>query len=323
MKKCSCGKIHEDHAVLCDCGAVVISYAEVATRLRVGEATTFEPLTSTRSCRTSCDETTQSNFIAEAKEFYYKDSGNGSGPCSSEEMWELYKASYITLDTPIRHKETLDSKRFADAFESFCPPQAYEKLLADESDIHDMSRDSCELCGLKRPYTFVNACRPQFVSEASSEIKKDDENDVVFLPATPYCPKPFWPDSNGKTAIYIIAAIALPTLVWLVAMYAPDVAFVLFAVLSAVSIVATGMYLHAIFGARVWIACGIALFILLIIIGNNGGDSSRTDGVFESAMEKMDKGIPLNTRESQRIDDIWNYTQNKEADRIEKKYGER
>lgn len=51
--------------------------------------------------------------------------------------------------------------------------------------------------------------------------------------------------------------------------------------------------------------------------------SRNTDGVFESALEKMDKGIPLNEREAKRIEDILNFKQNEEAKRIERKHGER
>ncbi len=40
---------------------------------------------------------------------------------------------------------------------------------------------------------------------------------------------------------------------------------------------------------------------------NGGGSSGGTDGVFESATEKMDRGQPLNDREKQRIHDILNW----------------
>lgn len=38
-----------------------------------------------------------------------------------------------------------------------------------------------------------------------------------------------------------------------------------------------------------------------------GGGGGGTDGVFESATEKMDRGEPLNDRERKRINDIIDY----------------
>jgi hypothetical protein len=53
-------------------------------------------------------------------------------------------------------------------------------------------------------------------------------------------------------------------------------------------------------------------------------DSTRkTDGVFESATEKLDKGLPLNEREQQRIYDILTYDEKKKAEEIERRKGER
>ena len=49
----------------------------------------------------------------------------------------------------------------------------------------------------------------------------------------------------------------------------------------------------------------------------------ETDGVFESATEKMDKGLPLNKREEQRIYDILHYKDKAQAEAIERKHGER
>lgn len=70
-----------------------------------------------------------------------------------------------------------------------------------------------------------------------------------------------------------------------------------------------------------------ALPRIISSISSTGTTSERasrnTDGVFESALEKMDKGIPLNEREAKRIEDILNFKQNEEAKRIERKHGER
>ncbi len=49
-------------------------------------------------------------------------------------------------------------------------------------------------------------------------------------------------------------------------------------------------------------------------------DDKRTDGVFESAMEKIDKGLPLNEREAQRVHDILHYKENKQIEEIEKRH---
>lgn len=49
----------------------------------------------------------------------------------------------------------------------------------------------------------------------------------------------------------------------------------------------------------------------------------KTDGVFESATEKLDKGLPLNEREQKRIYDILTYDDKKKAEEIEKRNGER
>ena len=47
------------------------------------------------------------------------------------------------------------------------------------------------------------------------------------------------------------------------------------------------------------------LFAFVAILGSNS--SSRTDGVYESAVSKLDSGQPLNAREQQRILDIVNW----------------
>ncbi|OJU98328.1 MAG: hypothetical protein BGO12_02760 [Verrucomicrobia bacterium 61-8] len=51
--------------------------------------------------------------------------------------------------------------------------------------------------------------------------------------------------------------------------------------------------------------------------------SYKTDGVYESATDKLNAGLPLNNRERQRLNDILNYKQNKEIDVIERRNGER
>jgi len=49
----------------------------------------------------------------------------------------------------------------------------------------------------------------------------------------------------------------------------------------------------------------------------------HTDGVYESAMETLKKGIPLNEREAQRIYEIQNAKEIQEAKEIERRNGER
>ena len=56
------------------------------------------------------------------------------------------------------------------------------------------------------------------------------------------------------------------------------------------------------------IACGI---LFLMALGSCNNSSSRTDGIFESATEKMDRGEALNKQESQRIYDIINWEESK------------
>jgi len=49
----------------------------------------------------------------------------------------------------------------------------------------------------------------------------------------------------------------------------------------------------------------------------------RTDGVYESATEKLDKGLPLNEREKKRVYDILTSEDKRRAEEIERKNGER
>ena len=49
------------------------------------------------------------------------------------------------------------------------------------------------------------------------------------------------------------------------------------------------------------------MFLAFIAIMASGGNNKRTDGVFESAMEKMDSGRPLSQAEQQRVSDIINW----------------
>lgn len=63
----------------------------------------------------------------------------------------------------------------------------------------------------------------------------------------------------------------------------------------------------------------IALLSIFIIVPMCVPKSTSTDGVFESATEKLDRGLPLNEREKQRIDDIINYKRNQEIEEIEKR----
>ncbi len=49
------------------------------------------------------------------------------------------------------------------------------------------------------------------------------------------------------------------------------------------------------------------MFLAFVAIMASGNDNKKTDGVFESAMEKMDSGRPLNQAEQQRVSDIINW----------------
>ena len=50
-----------------------------------------------------------------------------------------------------------------------------------------------------------------------------------------------------------------------------------------------------------------AVLALAAIFSSGSGSSKRTDGVYESAMSKLDSGQALNAREQQRISDIINW----------------
>lgn len=59
---------------------------------------------------------------------------------------------------------------------------------------------------------------------------------------------------------------------------------------------------------NLWIFAAISLFVAFAgLVGSN--QPAQTDGVFESATEKMDKGRPdlLTDRERQRVNDIINW----------------
>lgn len=53
---------------------------------------------------------------------------------------------------------------------------------------------------------------------------------------------------------------------------------------------------------------------------NQRDTSSKTDGIYESALEKIDKGLPLNEREAKRMYDILHYKEMKQAEEIERKH---
>lgn len=55
------------------------------------------------------------------------------------------------------------------------------------------------------------------------------------------------------------------------------------------------------------IGAGLLAFAVLLGSGSGSGSSGRTDGVFESAVSKLDSGQPLNAREQQRMSDIINW----------------
>jgi hypothetical protein len=60
------------------------------------------------------------------------------------------------------------------------------------------------------------------------------------------------------------------------------------------------------------ISAAIMLLIAFFSGAGSSGVKTKTDGVYESATEKMDRGLPLNDREAKRIDDIINYKNNKQ-----------
>jgi hypothetical protein len=68
----------------------------------------------------------------------------------------------------------------------------------------------------------------------------------------------------------------------------------------------------------------ILMFVFFVLpMCSAGSHSNKTDGVFESATEKLDKGIPLNDREQKRVEDMLSYDQKKRSEEIERKNGER
>jgi len=48
----------------------------------------------------------------------------------------------------------------------------------------------------------------------------------------------------------------------------------------------------------------VCMFIPLILGMCSGGSSNKTDGVYESATRKLDRGEPLSKRESERLNTI-------------------
>lgn len=56
-----------------------------------------------------------------------------------------------------------------------------------------------------------------------------------------------------------------------------------------------------------WLAWLVIGGLMLSCMLGGKSSSGRTDGVFESATQKLDSGRPLNDRERQRIDDILNW----------------
>jgi hypothetical protein len=55
------------------------------------------------------------------------------------------------------------------------------------------------------------------------------------------------------------------------------------------------------------LAVGAILIAIAMIFSSGSGPSKRTDGVYESAMSKLDSGQQLNAREQQRVSDIINW----------------
>lgn len=58
----------------------------------------------------------------------------------------------------------------------------------------------------------------------------------------------------------------------------------------------------------IFIGC---LFILAMLMSSVSKGGRSTDGVFESATQKLDRGEPLNGQERKRIDDILNWHKQK------------
>ncbi len=74
--------------------------------------------------------------------------------------------------------------------------------------------------------------------------------------------------------------------------------------------------------AIVW---GVVIIIIMVFLAclSFGPSTSTSDGVFEAATEKLNKGIPLNEREAKRIDDILRFKERERAKEIERRHGER
>jgi hypothetical protein len=76
-------------------------------------------------------------------------------------------------------------------------------------------------------------------------------------------------------------------------------------------------------GTQIAFVCGLVFFFVIVPMCSHNSNPDRTDGVLESAMEKMGKGLPLNEREAKRLDDISNYERKKQSEEIERRHGER
>jgi hypothetical protein len=55
------------------------------------------------------------------------------------------------------------------------------------------------------------------------------------------------------------------------------------------------------------VVAGVIALAGIFSSGSGSGSSKRTDGVYESAVKKLDSGQPLNEREAQRMSDIINW----------------
>lgn len=71
---------------------------------------------------------------------------------------------------------------------------------------------------------------------------------------------------------------------------------------------------------KIWGWALLALLVWAAIAALFDSDRGKTDGVYESALEKLDEGIPLNEREAKRMEDLINYDTDKRAKEIERKH---
>lgn len=71
---------------------------------------------------------------------------------------------------------------------------------------------------------------------------------------------------------------------------------------------------------KIWGWAFLALIVWAMIAALFDSDTGKTDGVYESALEKLDEGIPLNEREAKRMEDLINYDTDKRAKEIERKH---